>query len=256
MKTRNCSVRKPKNDSNTVLRGGQSCPAPRDTRHVPAFTLIEMITVIAIIILLASLIIPITGAIDRKKKIAVAQAQLHALETAIDAYHARLGFYPPDNTNNPVLSPLFFELEGAIFTNANRIYGTRDGSSSIRDSDVQSVFNVAGIANSSASARSTDEGRTSATFVQNLRPDEVGKLTINGNTVNALLLCSVLWPDNVPSNIVVAPQYSMAAGLNPWRYVSTHPTNNPNSYDLWVDVYIRGKTNRISNWSSQPQIVP
>ena len=40
--------------------------------------------------------------------------------------------------------------------------------------------------------------------------------------------------------------------LNPWRYNSGHPTNNPNSYDLWVDVLIRGKTNRFCNWSRDP----
>ena len=43
--------------------------------------------------------------------------------------------------------------------------------------------------------------------------------------------------------------------LNPWRYNSSSPTNNPNSYDLWVDVLIGGKTNRFSNWSRQPTIV-
>ena len=42
--------------------------------------------------------------------------------------------------------------------------------------------------------------------------------------------------------------------MSPWSYVaktSTHsPTNNPDTYDLWVDIKVSGgKTNRISNWS-------
>ena len=43
--------------------------------------------------------------------------------------------------------------------------------------------------------------------------------------------------------------------LNPWRYNSSHPTHNQATYDLWVDVIVDGKTNRISNWSDKPDIV-
>ena len=43
--------------------------------------------------------------------------------------------------------------------------------------------------------------------------------------------------------------------INPWRYNSSNPTNNVNSYDLWVDIIMKGKTNRYSNWSTKPQIV-
>jgi len=42
--------------------------------------------------------------------------------------------------------------------------------------------------------------------------------------------------------------------LNPWRYNSANPTNNPGSYDLWIQLKIGGKTNLISNWSKQAQI--
>ena len=41
--------------------------------------------------------------------------------------------------------------------------------------------------------------------------------------------------------------------INPWHYNPINPTNNPDSYDLWIDVVWRGKTNRISNWSKDPQ---
>jgi hypothetical protein len=39
------------------------------------------------------------------------------------------------------------------------------------------------------------------------------------------------------------------SGINPWRYNSSNPTNNPGSYDLWVQLSISGKTNLICNWS-------
>ncbi len=41
--------------------------------------------------------------------------------------------------------------------------------------------------------------------------------------------------------------------LNPWRYVCPG-TNNPGSYDLWIQLSIAGKTNLICNWSKQIQI--
>jgi hypothetical protein len=39
--------------------------------------------------------------------------------------------------------------------------------------------------------------------------------------------------------------------LNPWRYNSSNPTNNPGSYDLWIQLVIGGKSNLICNWSKQ-----
>jgi hypothetical protein len=52
------------------------------------------------------------------------------------------------------------------------------------------------------------------------------------------------WPNNrtdhpVPSN----------KGLNPWRYVSTNPTNNPGSFDLWAEIPVgRDRVKIIGNW--------
>ena len=42
--------------------------------------------------------------------------------------------------------------------------------------------------------------------------------------------------------------------LNPWRYNSSNPTNNPGSYDLWIQLSIAGQTNLICNWTKQVQI--
>jgi hypothetical protein len=48
----------------------------------------------------------------------------------------------------------------------------------------------------------------------------------------------------------------MIGKITPFSYNSSKPTHNVNSFDLWVDVKIGGKTNRINNWSAQPEIVP
>lgn len=36
---------------------------------------------------------------------------------------------------------------------------------------------------------------------------------------------------------------------NPWNYlVGDNAVHNKDSFDLWVDIIVRGKTNRIGNW--------
>ena len=60
-----------------------------------AFTLIELLTVIAIIAVIAALILPVGGAVKRQAFIHNAQAEMAQLETAIERYKAAYGFYPP-----------------------------------------------------------------------------------------------------------------------------------------------------------------
>jgi hypothetical protein len=53
----------------------------------------------------------------------------------------------------------------------------------------------------------------------------------------------------VPWPLTRADQPTRIRGLNPWRYVSTQPTNNPATYDLWAE-YLDGKDLKIiGNWS-------
>lgn len=224
------------------------------TRREAAFTLIELIVVIAIIAILASLLIPVVGKIAQRKKIAVAQAQLQVVEAAIDGYKTKLGYYPPDNTNEPAINPLFFELMGTTNNGvggaAPNLWVTMDGSARIGGSgappNIASVFSLSGFANTSTRAHSDDQGQAATTFINNLTPNEVGLYNLSDPNIK-ILVCSVAWPpDKIPAVVPGNPS------LNPWRYVSTHPTNNTASYDLWVDLVFGNKTNRICNWSPNP----
>jgi prepilin-type N-terminal cleavage/methylation domain-containing protein len=216
-----------------------------------AFTLIELLVVIAIIGLLAAMIFPITGAVNRAKIKELTRAELSQVETAIESYKAKYGFYPPDNPPNPApatpvyVHQLYYELLGT--TNSGTAFTTLDGSASIKISDVPLTFGtgIDGFVNTTKGGG--DEGALAKSFLKGLKPGQIGELP-NGAKI---LVCSVPWPkDNPyqPTGVAGVP------GLNPWRYVSSNPTNNASSFDLWADVIIGGKTNRISNWG-QPKFV-
>jgi prepilin-type N-terminal cleavage/methylation domain-containing protein len=243
---------------------GRTSNPPRFGRA--GYTLIELMVVMSIIIVLVSLVFPTVSALKKKRMIAVAQAELKQVETAIQAYKARLGFYPPDNPGNPVTNQLYFELSGTTLTNVGNLdyFVTLDGSSRIGRGDLSVLYGfdasnhpkVSGFANCSTSARGSDEVASAVNFLTGLKPTQLGSMVVNNDVINnALLACSVKWAGT--TNVVVTKGNSRAvvAGLNPWRYVSSNPTNNPASYDLWVDLMIGSKTYRVSNWSQQPQVV-
>lgn len=221
-----------------------------------AFTLIELLVVIAVIGVLASLIFPITGVLKKKRMITVAQAELAQVETAIDAYKARYGTYPPDNPNSVVVNPLYFELMGT--TNAGSAFVAKDGSSQVQSTDLGTTFGVSGFVNVTRGGNA-DEAVKADTFLSQLRPNQIGQLGGVGPTPPpprpCILVCSVGWDNDNTAQQIVPFILAQVTKLTPFQYSSSHPINNPNSYDLWVDLLIKGKTNRISNWSKQAQVL-
>ena len=217
-----------------------------------AFTLIELLVVIAIIGLLAGLIFPVTRAVKVKAVKTRAQAELGALVLAIEAYKDKLGHYPPDSPKSPYyprVHQLYFELVGTTYTNVNGTwtYVTRDGSARIAASTIPTVFGegVTGLINCTRTANA-DDAPAAKSFVGPLKSTQSAEIEPDIR----VLTCPVQWPaDHDFQPIPSRP------GLNPWRYISTNPTNNPGAFDLWVDVTAGGKIFRISNWSKEPQSV-
>jgi prepilin-type N-terminal cleavage/methylation domain-containing protein len=228
--------------------------APAKSAHVTAFTLIELLVVIAIIGILAALVFPVVGVVNRNKQLAVAKTQLQQIQQDIEGYHTKLGYYPPDNPTNVVCNPLYYELMGTTNNQSGgtpaTFYATLDGSAQATTAQLTMYFGVTGIANTSTRAHSDDTGSAAQSYLTHLLPNQVGKVDDTPPNQQVLVLvCPVSWPGNK----MPPPLSGMNAGaLNPWRYNSSHPTNNTGSFDLWVDLVIGNKTNRICNWSANP----
>jgi prepilin-type N-terminal cleavage/methylation domain-containing protein len=206
-----------------------------------AFTLIELLIVIAIIGILAALIIPVTGAVKKAGIMKRTKTELAQLETAIENYKSTTGVYPPDNPDSPVLNQLFFELAGTRLT--NRVYVTLDGNATIPEVNLPTVFGpkVTGLQNSSKGGGGDDSPLIAKRYLQGWKAAQTGELAPGVK----VLVGPVAWPaDQVPAPTAVA-------GLNPWRYNSSSPTNKAGAYDLWIDFYIGSKKYRIGNWTEQ-----
>jgi prepilin-type N-terminal cleavage/methylation domain-containing protein len=231
-----------------------------------AFTLIELLVVIAIIAVLASMIFPVTRAVNRTKTLTRARGELAEIETAIASYKAKTGVYPPDDTKPATTlsgralahatNPLYYELVGTTVispSGAKPVYQTLDGSTQISAANAAAAFGVSGFVNSDRGGGG-DEGQQAQNFFPNLAQQNIGEFRMPSGATVRVLVSSVPWPTS-GTGAYSPLMIPGAQNLNPWRYNSSNPTNNPASYDLWVDVIINGQTNRISNWSSQPIIV-
>jgi prepilin-type N-terminal cleavage/methylation domain-containing protein len=213
-----------------------------------AFTLIELLVVISIIGVLAAFIIPVAGAVKRSSYISQTKAEMGKLVSAIDGYKNAYGFYPPSSPTGDVrISQLYYELMGTSISTIAGVtyYVTLDSSAKIKTNEVLTAFpGVNGFVNCTKPG-SVEDVSPAKSFLSDLSLKQHGTITNYTIYPVTLLLGAVGGPD---------PGYQPfgSPSLNPWRYVSPG-VNNPNSYDLWMQLVIAGKTNLICNWTKQVQ---
>jgi prepilin-type N-terminal cleavage/methylation domain-containing protein len=214
---------------------------PPSARH--GFTLIELLVVITIIGVLAEFTLVVVGGVEKTKYISTARAEMGAIQTALESYKAAYGFYPPSNPtplpDHQLFNPLYFELEGV--TNSNTSYGTLDGSQMVSSNTLFNLCGVSGVVN--CTHGSGEDIVRAKNFLTDLRANQVGGLKTGAGPM-VVLVTTVGGPDTSCQPLGVPI-------LNPWRYNSANPTNNPGTYDLYVQLKIGGKTNLVCNWSKQ-----
>ncbi len=180
-----------------------------------AFTLIEMLVVIAIIGILAALVVGVLPGMSAKKTKSAVLAQMAAIETAINTYKQKQGFYPPDNKNNATVSPPVPQ-----FTATNSLFHELTGGTWVSDATALAQMGVGGILNS-------NEQNYFPTMKSSAYQPFAPGLQATGLVVNAK-------GPNGEHNF--------------WHYNSSRPTHNADSYDLWAEVLIGGQTIIIGNW--------
>jgi len=220
--------------SRTARRTAVAPGRARRTR-TEAFTLIELLTVISIIALLATLGAGLSGVASRKSKEAAFRSELDKLVTAIESYHADFNQYPPDNAKdgvnvNPAVNPLYYELVGTVSSNQGNLYLTVDRSERVTASEVKSAFNGAGGFVNSAVAPAKPRP-----YLRDLKARQRREIKLPGANDIEVLAAPVDWPRKW---LDLSPLRSVTTDprlreINPWHYVSTRPTNNPASFDLW-----------------------
>ena len=211
-----------------------------------AFTLIELLVVISIIGVLAAFTIPVLTSVKSNQYKKVARGELELIETALENYKAKYGAYPPGNalaassTYTPALLPqLYYELSGT--TNTGAYFVTLDGSSTL--TSASTAYGVGGLIN--CTKGSGEDAANAKNFLSGISQKMLYYNWTNG-VATTILVTSVGGPDDKYHPLNPAS----GTGPNPFRYV--YPgVNNPNGYDLWVQLVIKGQTNLICNWSRQ-----
>jgi prepilin-type N-terminal cleavage/methylation domain-containing protein len=219
-----------------------------------AFTLIEMLVVVSIMAILASLIFPVMGAIKKTQIRTRARGEMVQLETAIQAYKDKFGQFPPDSGPPYGTNQLYYELLGTTNVTLSPgpprqyYYQTLDGSATVTPADISAFFgpNITGFLNCSLPSGGDEAPAGVSFFKGGLKPKQFVAIPIGTKTL--YLLGTAL---DGPGMVTGANGIK----INPWRYNSSSPTNNPKTFDLWIDVLVGDKTNRICNWSETPLVV-
>jgi len=214
-----------------------------------AFTLIELLAVIAIIALLAGIVLTTAGTAIGRSRDSRIRTEKDRLVTAIEDYKAVMGNYPPDNQDSSLKvddpqqyhercgkSSLFYELSGCTFDNAGGgTFTTQNKAESVKAADLRNAFGAKGVENSARNKRDIPYKGV------NFKPNQISELDKYPD-VQVLIVPVDKAPYTIPGK--------GGRKLNPWFYdASSTNRHNMETYDLWAEITGRdGKPAVIGNW--------
>jgi prepilin-type N-terminal cleavage/methylation domain-containing protein len=219
-----------------------------------AFTLIELLTVISIIAVLAGMVVGLAPVASAKMKEARVRGELAGLVTAIESYKAKFGVYPPDHTYratfpgvgevtlvNPIMNTLYYELTGALVDNRQALFFTADDEVQLRADVLFNLTGREGFVNAiprvgiGATLSPEDRQLKRRLFSREFKAYqscEIFRRTNNAGYVDFEVLAvghsgdasgkkgaGVSWPLNIPAADHPIPTNP---GLNPWRFDQSH----------------------------------
>jgi prepilin-type N-terminal cleavage/methylation domain-containing protein len=219
--------------SNTLEVCNCSDAVDSKRRGQRAFTLIEMLVVIAVMALLATMIVGVGIRAAEARKIKRVEAESHKLITAIEAYQHKRGSYPPDNglvvkdgpdREHSATNQLFYELTGPTYDANANLYTAFD-TSVINSNDYYTAFNREGIANSIEPQVFYNPPPKAADYQTNFVP----------TAPNA--------------RVLTVPVDYQPVLINTWHYDSSSTNrHNSDSFDLWAVFTVGKKTVTNKNW--------
>jgi len=215
-----------------------------------AFTLIEMLTVITIMAIVAALVVTMGGAAKQKTRITQVKGDQSKLLTMINNYHEKLGYYPPDNgllvsapgpqvfggaydglaATNPLLYELIGGTNNALGTSNLFVFNSTNASSLLSPSDFSTVFNRGGVGNS-------DPTEPHDFFLPGPSPKEYTNYALA--SAGGPPICGLVVPVELTN--VLKPNF--------WHYDSSSTNrHNMTSFDLWAEFSVGGKLYTNGNW--------
>ena len=154
------------------------------------FTLVELLVVISIIGILAGFTIPALNSFKRSAVLNQTRAEMAQLQTALDSFKAAYGFYPPGNSGDSRINPLYFELMGTSKIKIGGVdyFQTLDGSAQIKVvGEVSSAFSGLGGFINCMKPGAGEDAPAARSFISGLKSKQIGSITNNGVGVTVIL---------------------------------------------------------------------
>lgn len=185
-----------------------------------AFTLIELLTVIAVIAILSGILIPVTGGVIKQARIAASKAQLWQYVTAIESFKTEYNYYPQ-----------VYDNDGLI--DLTEVARSEDFIESLSGKDHSTPASYGDPISNGGNYRKIEFHSFSQSefFVKSDGTISPNELADSFNSKQIYMLVDVDGDGRIKPNVNSTPLDWMRSSVTAW--VNEDSTNNNPSYTLW-----------------------